>query len=130
VKHIEATNHSNTYPLKIQQALSAFAMTSSPISKLIFVDANVDDYQSLVQDGSNNAHIIILNPDIDGITQISQSLVNFRSLESIQIVSHGQEGVLQLGAIALSAGNLSYYAATATVVEVLCGGSRFVAVWL
>lgn len=86
-------------------------MTSSPVSKLIFVDATVENYQHLIQGSANDAQIVILHPDVDGVTQISQSLVRFSNLKSIQIISHGQEGLLQLGATRLSAGNLSYYAA-------------------
>lgn len=85
-------------------------MNPSSVSKLIFVDASVDDYQSLIQDNAKDAQIIILHPDTDGVVQISQSLVHFENLKSIQIISHGQEGLLQLGATTLSAGNLSYYA--------------------
>jgi Ca2+-binding RTX toxin-like protein len=85
-------------------------MNPSSASKLIFVDASVDDYQSLIQDNAKDAQIIILHPDTDGVVQISQSLVHFENLKSIQIISHGQEGLLQLGATTLSAGNLSYYA--------------------
>lgn len=86
-------------------------MTSSTVSSLIFVDSSVDDYQRLIQGASANARIVILDPTQDGIEQISQALSGYGGLESIQIVSHGSDGLLQLGATQLSAGNLSYYAA-------------------
>jgi hypothetical protein len=82
---------------------------NSPISRLIFVDANLDNYQHLIQEHEKDAQIIILYPETDGVIQISQSLVHFNNLSSIQIISHGQAGHIQLGATTLSAGNLSYY---------------------
>jgi len=86
-------------------------MTSSTVSSLIFVDSSVNDYQSLIQGASENARIVILDPSQDGIEQMSQVLSHYSDLESIQIISHGSEGRLQLGSTQLNTENLGEYAA-------------------
>ena len=80
---------------------------------LLFIDSNVDNYQSLLA-GVNNAEVIILESSRNGIEQITETLTNYSQVESIQIISHGQEGILQLGSTNLNTSNLNSYASELT----------------
>ena len=77
-------------------------------TNLIFIDTNVSNYQSLIPDTSNNA-VILLNSQQDGIEQITEALENYRDLDSISIISHGEAGSVQLGNTYLSSSNLDGY---------------------
>lgn len=70
-------------------------------SALIFIDAAVDDYESLLSGINSDLSVAILDPDQDGIIQISQTLSQYRDLTSIHIVSHGAPGCLLLGRVDL-----------------------------
>ena len=84
-------------------------MTSSIASVLIVVDTHVDDYPSLIQGTFANADVIILDPHQDGVEQISRTLSQYKGLTSVQIISHGHEGSLQLGSVSLNATNVERY---------------------
>ncbi|MBD3881189.1 DUF4347 domain-containing protein [Phormidium tenue FACHB-886] len=76
---------------------------------LIFVDSSVEDYQFLIQ-GANAAEAILLDSNQDGVQQITQVLASRRGIGSVQIVSHGTAGRLQIGSSDLDADNLDHYA--------------------
>ncbi len=77
-------------------------------SNLVIIDGNLDNYQTLVS-GIDNAEVIILDPTQDGIEQITEVLTNYQQLDSIQILSHGDSGSLQLGSSNLNADNINSY---------------------
>ena len=77
-------------------------------NNLVFIDANLDNYQTLVS-GVKHSEVIILDPIQNGIEQITQVLTNYQQLDSIQILSHGDSGSLQLGSLNLSNNNLDSY---------------------
>ena len=78
-------------------------------SDLLIVDTNIDNYQSLIS-GIDHAEIILLDSSRNGIEQITEILTNYSQVDSIQILSHGQAGTLQLGSANLNADNLDSYA--------------------
>src|SRR5262245_10961167 len=80
--------------------------------ELVFVDAAVPDYQSLVHDitaNSNAEHeykVVLLNSDAGGIEQISQALTGMHDVSAIHIISHGADGEVQLGGETLNFASL------------------------
>jgi hypothetical protein len=82
---------------------------TSTLSTLLFIDAHVDSYSNLAQGAYPDTEVIILDPDQDGVRQISQVLADRQGIESLQILCHGSEASLQLGAMHLAADNLSQY---------------------
>jgi len=80
--------------------------------EIVFVDAGVDNHQQLVDDllansdASRNIEVVVLDRDQDGIEQISQTLQGLDYLDAIHIISHGGDGVVQLGNGALDADSL------------------------
>ncbi|MDH3766984.1 MAG: DUF4347 domain-containing protein, partial [Gammaproteobacteria bacterium] len=90
--------------------------TSSVRQELIFVDAATPEYQQLVQQliaGAGDGRdfdVIIIDSGSDGITQISQVLIGYDSLDAIHVISHGADGGVQLGNAWLDGGSLARYA--------------------
>lgn len=64
---------------------------------LLVVDQSVDGWQQLVANRAPNTELLILDPNADGLAQIAAALANTSNLASIQIVSHGADGSMQLG---------------------------------
>ncbi len=86
--------------------------------ELVFVDANVEDYELLVQDilsrseeGGHELEVVLLSDSRDGITQISEALAACNDLDAVHIVSHGTDRAVKLGNIWLQLDNLDGYSA-------------------
>ncbi|MGB3189536.1 MAG: DUF4347 domain-containing protein [Limnoraphis sp.] len=82
---------------------------NSQTTSLVFVDSQVDNYQSLIEQTAPNTEVIILDSSQNGIEQITQTLAGRTDIKSVQIVSHGSDGQLNLGATALSSENINSY---------------------
>ena len=89
--------------------------TESP-REVVFVQDNLVDVQVLIADLRNqdaflrgSVEVVVLQSGTDGLTQIADYLRSESNIASIQIVSHGGEGVLRLGDSYLSAENLAVY---------------------
>ena len=76
---------------------------------LVFVDSQVENYQNLVEGIAPNTEIIVLDSSQDGIEQISEVLAGRAEIDNIQIVSHGNDGELQLGTTTLTTENINHY---------------------
>ena len=84
--------------------------------EIVFVDAGVEGYERLVQDlradgaGGRWLEVVLLDPEGDGVAQITETLARFQDLDAVHIVSHGSEGSVQLGNVSLSSDTLDLYA--------------------
>ncbi|MDZ8260823.1 Calx-beta domain-containing protein [Nostoc sp. ChiQUE01b] len=78
---------------------------------IVFIDPKVIDYQSLVSGIALGSEVVILDPNRDGLAQITEFLTKreSNSVQSIHIVSHGSVGSLQLGSINFNLSNLDSY---------------------
>ena len=76
---------------------------------LLVVDAAVEDYQNLLPGVAPGTEILILHPKQDGVAQMTTVLSQRRNFSSLQIVSHGSAGSLQLGSTQLRLENLETY---------------------
>jgi hypothetical protein len=83
--------------------------SSSQVSRsLLFIDSGVADVQTLVN-GASGAEVHLLRSGEDAIAQITQTLMGRSGIESLQLVSHGRSGALQLGETWLDSQSLSGY---------------------
>ena len=81
----------------------------STITNIVFIDAAIPDYQTLIAGLPNNSTYFVLDAQKDGIEQIEQCLAGYSNLDSIQILSHGSQGSLYLGNTVLSNNTLKKY---------------------
>ncbi|MFN6474771.1 putative Ig domain-containing protein [Nostoc sp. DedQUE07] len=81
-----------------------------PATHLVFIDSQVENYQSLVAGVLPNTSVVVLDPDQNGIEQISQVLATHREINTLHIVSHGAPGQVYLGNSQLSYQTLNHYA--------------------
>ena len=84
--------------------------------EIIFIDAGVQDYEQLVDDLSAGTgdgvrvEVFILDNSRDGIEQISEVLANYNDIDAVHLVSHGADGLVQLGNARLNPETLDSYA--------------------
>ncbi|MEM9537655.1 MAG: DUF4347 domain-containing protein [Cyanobacteria bacterium P01_E01_bin.45] len=81
---------------------------SSPVS-LTFIDAAVDDIDTLIAQVEQGTQVILLDSTRDGVSQITEALAHYDNVASLNIVSHGQAGELQLGSSTIGSGDLAGY---------------------
>ena len=93
-------------------SFSAAAATQS-MREIVFVDGSVPDSRQLVQ-GLQGQHrndrvldIVALQTDEDGVARIGETLSRAQDLRAIHIISHGDDGVLQLGGTRLDSKRLA-----------------------
>ena len=79
--------------------------------ELIIVDTDTDNYQQLI-DGitegkdSDRFSIVALDNNRDGFAQITELLAGYEGLEAIHLISHGEDGAVDLGGSTLNAETL------------------------
>ncbi|SDG92484.1 MULTISPECIES: Ig-like domain-containing protein [unclassified Duganella] len=76
---------------------------------VLFIDAGVANAAALVAGAGDDVLVVKLVSWRDGVEQIATVLRQHQDLDSVQIVSHGAQGQLQLGNTVLSAANLDAY---------------------
>ncbi len=79
------------------------------VDEIIFVDTNVRDYNALIENISTDARIIVLDPDQNGIEQITGILSGYQDLDAVHIISHGTEGQIVLSSAELNIDNIDSY---------------------
>jgi len=83
---------------------------SQNLHNIVFIDARVENIQSLLAGLKGNTEAVILDPNRDGIAQITDFLNQHQgAIQSIQILSHGSQGSLQIGGTTLNTSNLDKY---------------------
>ncbi|WP_414512354.1 putative Ig domain-containing protein [Nostoc sp. PCC 9305] len=101
---------SDTIPIAIAKEPTQDLYEQIPATHLVFIDSQVENYQSLVAGVLPNTSVVVLDPDQNGIEQISQVLATHREINTLHIVSHGAPGQVYLGNSQLSYETLNHYA--------------------
>jgi len=75
-------------------------------TEVVFIDRSVDDIAAYLTNISPTAEIHFLDSNRDGVEQIAEVLSQYDNVDAIHIISHGNEGVLNLGSTALTADSM------------------------
>lgn len=84
--------------------------------QLFVIDPRIENYQSLIACLIPESEWVLLDPELDGLAQLQAIAAKYQGLDSIQILSHGEPGVLMLGATNVSSGNIQNYAKALGVI--------------
>ncbi|WP_247883008.1 DUF4347 domain-containing protein, partial [Azospirillum brasilense] len=74
---------------------------------VVFVDTSVSDYQTLLKDIAPDAKVVLLDSREEALSQMAKALSGMSGLDSVQIVSHGNEGHLYIAGRAYWADGLA-----------------------
>ena len=92
------------------------AAAPEPRRELVFVDGGIEDHEALVNaflDAANaDRHIemVVLDPERDGVAQITGALGGYDDLDAVHVLSHGDGTSLRLGSTTLSTSNVDAHA--------------------
>ncbi|MCX2983187.1 DUF2341 domain-containing protein, partial [Halieaceae bacterium IMCC14734] len=76
---------------------------AEPRHELVIVDTQTPDHELMLSDiyaqqsSGRTLDVLLLDSERDGIEQISEALAGYDSLDAIHIVSHAEDGAVQLG---------------------------------
>jgi glucose/arabinose dehydrogenase len=87
---------------------SAELLSESSKNSLVFIDTDISDIATLTKN-INNAEIIFLDRNLDGVAQITDTLSQRSDINSVHVFSHGSSGDILLGSSHLNLGNLQSY---------------------
>jgi glucose/arabinose dehydrogenase/HAMP domain-containing protein len=76
---------------------------------VVFVDTSVEDWE-IIMGGIKDKAIFLLDGDGNGVERITEVLQKYSNLDNIEIISHGNDGFLKLGAQSLNSGEIEQYA--------------------
>ncbi|NJO74750.1 MAG: tandem-95 repeat protein [Leptolyngbyaceae cyanobacterium RM1_406_9] len=76
---------------------------------ILFIDATVENYQSLLVGIEPSTQVFVLDSEEDGIRQITSVLAKYPDCTDVHIISHGSPGCLYLGQTQLSLDTLNHY---------------------
>ncbi len=105
----EQNDSSDSQPLPEDQAEGVIApLSAEPVSKeLVLIDSNTPDYQQLLDDllaqaeDSRQLDVLLLDANREGISQISDILVDYTNLDAVHLISHASDGIVSLGSSSL-----------------------------
>jgi len=92
----------------------------APRRELVVVDPAVPEHQRLVdalrarREPDTALQVVALDPDRDGVRQLTEILERHRGLDAVHVVTHGAEGRLQLGGSDLDGARLAAQAESIT----------------
>jgi len=82
-----------------------------PGNNVVFVDSQIANYQAIVSAINPGTTVFVFDGTKDGLQQIAQDLHGVHGLNSVDIISHGAVGEMQIGADTLTTGAIPTYAA-------------------
>lgn len=95
-----------------------FQAASDQSLELVVIDRAADNWQQLINDleqqtagGGRHFEVLVLNPQEDGIAQVTERLQSLSEISAVHLVSHGEDGEILLGAGVLSHRTVDRYAA-------------------
>ncbi|MGQ4650263.1 DUF4347 domain-containing protein [Lyngbya aestuarii] len=82
---------------------------NSPTSStILFIDPAFDGYQSLINSANPETEVVVLDPRLDSVEQITQALAGRTGITRLHIACHGDPGSLELGFRHLGLGELAH----------------------
>jgi Domain of unknown function (DUF4347) len=91
-----ALDQSSNFQISEPKSVLDITSPSTVSRSLLFIDSGVADAQTLLN-GASGVEVHLLRSGQDAVAQITQTLLGRSGIESLQIVSHGRSGALQLG---------------------------------
>ena len=101
---------------EIFEAIDSLALEEDAVpstSELIVVDTSLEGYEILVadilssSDPNRNFEIVYIDQDEDGIQKLTQVFEDRQGLDAVHLVTHGNDGELELGASTLDIDSLN-----------------------
>ncbi|BFM07277.1 hypothetical protein R50071_24810 [Halioxenophilus aromaticivorans] len=97
----QSENHAESYH---SENSNSTADQSQDRLELVIIDSNVEDYELLLEEITNqnsdqerNIEVVVLDNNRDGLSQLTDTLANYQNLDAVHLISHGDDGQILLG---------------------------------
>lgn len=80
------------------------------LKDIVFVDTSVPDYEVLIADIAPGTEVVLIAGSTGGLADVAAALSGRTDVGSVQLVSHGDVGLLEFGADVVTSDNLDDYA--------------------
>ena len=97
---VHASTHDAPAPVEVREADPA---RNDGKKEVVFIENNLADYQTLVNGVKAGVEVELLDSTQDGLSQMVQWAQTHNGYDAIHILSHGSEGQINLGTLALDA---------------------------
>ncbi len=107
---LSLSDNNNNFSQVNSNPKSYFSLGNYTPSNIVFIDPMVENFTSLLSGLKKNTEAVVLDPNRDGIGQITEFLkARTGVVDSVQILGHGSAGSFQLGSTQLNNNNLEQY---------------------
>nr|WP_275066890.1 tandem-95 repeat protein [Achromobacter spanius] len=86
----------------VEQHKASASEPTEPRSEVYFIDRTVEEADTLAQSLPPGAELHYIEPGVDGLRFIADTLNGRQDVDAIHILSHGEAGMLQLGTATLT----------------------------
>jgi Domain of unknown function (DUF4347) len=104
-----ASKLSSDDPTVVPAPSAPLPVAPSLSGQIVFIDPTLPDYKKLVAGTIAGINVVVLDPNLDGIAQITQVLAQATKVSAIHIVSPGGAGGFTIGAAQVSRYSLNVY---------------------
>ena len=102
-------------PMVVSEAATSAASVLER-HEVAFVDAGVQDYQSLIYGIGANVDVYVVESSADGIAYMASVLENLKGIDAVHVLGHGSEASITLGSTVLTQENLASYTQTLSTI--------------
>ncbi|WP_067102664.1 DUF4347 domain-containing protein, partial [Marinomonas atlantica] len=107
---LDFTSHSNTHQHALSKAImSDYRGLLSTSNEVYFIDASVPDSDTLIAGLDDNAEIVFIESNEDGVLKMAEYLDGRTDIDGVHVISHGSNGAVYLGDSTLNNANLTQY---------------------
>ena len=105
-----------TAPAPSAPATASESRAETRAREIVFIDSGIDGFRILAGDietqrgEGRSVDVVVLDANRDGVAQIGEALAGRSGITAIHVLSHGDDGRLQLGNATLDATTLARYA--------------------
>jgi len=82
--------------------------------EIAFIDSSLDNWTQIAQGIRPGVEVVLLNSTSDGLTQVANYLAGQSNVDAIHILTHGETGEVNMGALRLTSSNISAHQADLT----------------
>ncbi len=76
---------------------STDSQSGGRVDSVLFVDPRVAGWQSLADSVGANTKVIVIDPTLDGISQVTKALESLHGIKEVDFLTYGQAGQIELG---------------------------------
>ncbi len=88
-----------------------------PQTTIVFVEADISDYQSLLAGLAPGTEVHVLDAGQDGLARMARIMEGRSGIDALHVMSHGKEGHVSLGSLQLDSANLDAHAEELAIIR-------------